>query len=58
MFVESASFILRATVQGKGKNNLAKKILVIEPDLGLVEQVYEEFKKTGVKRNSHIINRH
>jgi len=31
------------------KNNLAKKILVIEPDLGLVEQVYDEFKKTGVK---------
>jgi hypothetical protein len=25
MFVESASFILRATVQGKGKKNLAKK---------------------------------
>jgi len=25
MFVESASFILRATVQGKGKNNLSKK---------------------------------
>lgn len=31
------------------KNNLAKKILVLEPDLGLVEQVYGEFLKSGVK---------
>ena len=31
------------------KNNLAKKILVLEPDLGLVEQVYDEFLKVGVK---------
>lgn len=33
------------------KNNLAKKILVLEPDLGLVEQVYEEFKKCGLKNH-------
>ena len=31
------------------KNKIAKKILVIEPDLGLVEQVYDEFQKSGVK---------
>jgi superfamily II DNA or RNA helicase len=31
------------------KNNLAKKILVLEPDLGLVAQVYEEFLKSGIK---------
>lgn len=31
------------------KNGLAKKILVLEPDLGLVEQVYEEFKKCGLR---------
>ena len=31
------------------KNNMAKKILVLEPDLGLVEQVYDEFLKYGIK---------
>ena len=31
------------------KNNFAKKILVLEPDLGLVEQVYDEFLKCGVQ---------
>jgi len=30
------------------KNKLAKKILVIEPDLGLVDQVYDEFANSGV----------
>lgn len=31
------------------KNNFSKKILVLEPDLGLVEQVYDEFLKYGVQ---------
>lgn len=33
------------------KNGLAKKVLVLEPDLGLVEQVYEEFIKYGIKND-------
>jgi len=33
------------------KNKLAKKILVLEPDLGLVEQVYDEFLKYGIKND-------
>lgn len=31
------------------KNNFAKKILILEPDLGLVEQVHDEFLKSGVE---------
>jgi len=31
------------------KNKLAEKILILEPDLGLVEQVYDEFIKYGIK---------
>jgi superfamily II DNA or RNA helicase len=31
------------------KNNLAKRILVLEPDLGLVEQIYDEFLKYGIQ---------